>query len=29
VATIMFSFGQPYPAAFEQKLGVAIAHRLD
>jgi len=28
VATIMFSLGQPYPAAFEQKLARAIAHRL-
>jgi len=28
VATIMFSPGKPYPAAFEQKLARAIAHRL-
>jgi hypothetical protein len=28
VSTIMFSLGQPYPAAFEQKLARAIAHRL-
>ncbi len=28
VATIMFSLGQPYPAAFEQSLASAIAHRL-
>jgi len=28
VATIMFSLAKPYPPAFEQKLGAAIAHRL-
>jgi hypothetical protein len=28
VSTIMFSLGQPYPAAFEQKLAKAIAARL-
>jgi hypothetical protein len=28
VATIMFSVGKPYPAAFEQKLAAAIARRL-
>jgi hypothetical protein len=28
VSTIMFSLGQPYQAAFEQKLARAIAHRL-
>jgi hypothetical protein len=28
VATIMFSLGQPYPAAFERKLARAIARRL-
>ncbi len=28
VATIMFSVTKPYPAAFEQKLAAAIAHRL-
>jgi len=28
VATIMFSLGQPYPAAFEQRLARSIARRL-
>lgn len=28
VATIMFSLGKPYPAAFERKLASAIARRL-
>jgi hypothetical protein len=28
VATIMFGVGNPYPAAFEQRLARAIAHRL-
>ncbi|MGZ4395768.1 MAG: hypothetical protein ACXVZ2_10450 [Gaiellaceae bacterium] len=28
VSTIMFSVGQPYPAAFEQKLAKAVARRL-